>query len=171
MTFRRLALPLGASVIALAILGVVAWLMGLTYKPTCGQSHPDYERYAEALNRLRVSISSRRMIADDDAIDLSELHQGKWKIACVFGGYTSPLEKMRALGASISQEDQSCWTEAGSRGFRLAQVEESEMAIAYADLENNAHFIHFNFAIGAEVQNFQECIAKPETRLTFATRP
>jgi hypothetical protein len=171
MTLRRLVVTLGASVVALAILAAAVLLLvlvvELSYKPTYDQSHPDYDRYAEAFNRLSVSLS-RRGITNDDAIDLSELNGGEWKIACVFGGYTRPLETMRALGGNINQKDQLRWTEAGSRGFRLGQVEEREMAIAYVDLNNNTQFIHFEYGIGPEGQHFEKCISRPETRLTFA---
>jgi hypothetical protein len=100
-------------------------LIELSYQPSYDQAHPDYGRYAETFRRLSVPIS-RRGITSDDAIDLSELNGGKWQVACVFGGYTNPLEAMRAFGANIDEKDQLRLTEAGSRGFRLAQVEESD---------------------------------------------
>jgi hypothetical protein len=170
MTLRRCLFIFGifgASVVALAVLGAATVLLELSYRPTYDQSHPDYHRYAETFDRLSVPISTRG-ITNEDAIDLSELNAGEWKIVCVFGGYTKPLETMRALGANINEKDQLRLTEAGSRGFRLAQVEESEMAIAYVDLNNNAQFIHFENGIGPEGQHFQKCIARPETRLLLA---
>jgi hypothetical protein len=167
MTLRRSMFILGASFVALAILGVAALLVELSYRPSYDQAHPDYGRYAETFRRLSVPISTRG-ITGDDAIDLSELNGGEWQVACVFGGYTNPLETMRAFGANIDEKNQLRLTEAGSRGFRLAQVEESEMAIAYVDFNNNARFIHFKYGIGPEGQHFQKCIARPETRLILA---
>jgi hypothetical protein len=79
-----------------------------------------------------------------------------------------PLDEMRALGANISETDRVRMTEAGLRGFRLGQVEEQEMVIAFIDLSNNARFIHFHTGIGPEGQNFRRCISKPETRLFLA---
>ena len=165
MTFRRVVLIIGAGIVALPIIGF-ALLLGMFFdKPTYDQSHPDYRRYAEAFDRLGAQIHGREF-TKEDAIDLSELNRGEWKIACVFGGYTDPVEKMRALGANINEKDQLRWTE--TRGFRLAPVEESEMAIAYMDLGNNAQFIHFKSGIGPEGQHFEKCIAKPQTRLFLA---
>jgi hypothetical protein len=161
---RRAIFIFGASFVALAILGVAVLLVALSYRPSYDQAHPEYGRYAEAFHRLSVQFSARG-ITSDDAVDLSELNRGEWKVACVFGGYTSPLETMRACNANIDEKDQLRLSEAGSRGFRLAQVEESEMAIAYVDFDNNAHFIHFKHGIGPEGQHFQKCIVRAETRL------
>jgi hypothetical protein len=60
------------------------------------------------------------------SIDFSSLNNGEWKTACLFGGYTRPLDEMRLRGASISENDTARFTEAGTRGFRLGHVEEQE---------------------------------------------
>jgi hypothetical protein len=168
MTFRRGMFILGASFIAI-ILVAVAWLLAeLFYRPSYDRAHPDHDRYAGMFHRLEMTRSQRRITSEDPidpSIDLSELNGGHWKVACVFGGYTTPVETMRGLGAHIDENDLRRFTEAGRRGFRLAPVEESEMAIAYVDLADNARFIHFRHGIGPEGQNFQKCIARPETRL------
>ena len=104
----------------------------------------------------------------EDAIDLSRLNNGAWKMACIFAGYTNPLEDMRALGANIDQKDELRLTAATTRGFRLGQVEEFEMLIAYVDPGNSARFIHFQSGIGPEGQHFRRCIPKPETQLFLA---
>jgi hypothetical protein len=117
MTLHRRIGILAASVIALAILGVALFVMELSYSPSYDQSDSDYQRYAEALGRLRLPINERG-ITNEDAIDLSELNGGHWKVACVFGGYKNPLEIMRGLGANINEKDQLRLTEAGYRaGF------------------------------------------------------
>lgn len=97
----------------------------------------------------------------DDYIDLSELNSGEWTTACLFGGYTDPLEAMRVHGANIDEKDRVRFTEAGSRGFRLGQVEEHEMAIAFVDLGNNARFIHFRTGIGPGGQHLRRCNRDP----------
>jgi hypothetical protein len=74
-----------------------------------------------------VRIDQRRT-STDYSVDLSGLNNGEWKTACLFGGYTNPLDEMRALGANISEKDRARMTEAGSRGLRLSQVEEYELA-------------------------------------------
>ena len=96
---------------------------------------------------------------------MSRLNDGHWKTACLFGGYTNPLRQMQAIGATIDVEDEARLTEAGSRGFRAAQVEESEMMIAYTDTGNRAHFPHFERGIGPAGQHLQECVSKPVTTI------
>ena len=161
---RRYIFLFGASLVGLAILGIATVLVELFYRPSYDRAHPDYDHYAQVFERLREPVSVRGL-AGEHAIDLSDLNRGEWKVACLFGGYTDPLETMRALGANIDEKDRLRWTAAGSRGFRLAQVEEKEMAIAFADLGNTARFIHFKSGIGSAGQNFQKCIERPETRL------
>jgi hypothetical protein len=117
-----------------------------------------------------VRIDQRRT-STDYSVDLSGLNNGEWKTACLFGGYTNPLDEMRALGANISEKDRARMTEAGSRGLRLSQVEEYELAIAYIDLSNNARFIHFETGVGAEGEHQRQCISKPETRLFLQLEP
>jgi hypothetical protein len=167
MTLRRLVFLLVGSVATLFLLGAVAVVVELSYRPTYDRSDPTYHRYLEAFERLRVPLDQRGA-QKEDFVDLSELNNGEWKTACLFGGYTMPLDQMRALGANISEKDRVRMTEAGSRGFRLGQVEEREMVITFVDPSNNAHFIHFHTGIGPEGQNFKRCIAKPETRLVLA---
>jgi hypothetical protein len=167
MTLRRLVFLLIGSVATLCLLGAVAVVVELSYRPTYDRSDPTYRRYLEAFERLRVPLDQRGA-KKEDSVDLSELNNGEWTTACLFGGYTMPLDEMRALGANISGRDRVRMTQAGSRGFRLAQVEEQEMVIAFVDLSNNARFIHFHTGIGPEGQHLNRCISKPETRLVLA---
>jgi hypothetical protein len=167
MTTRRFVFLLVGSVATLCLVGVVAVVVELSYRPTYDRSDPTYDRYLQAFEHLRVPLDQRGA-QKEDFVDLSELNNGEWKTACLFGGYTMPLDEMRALGANISEKDRVRLTEAGSRGFRLGQVEEHEMLIAFVDLSNNARFIHFHTGIGPEGQNLKRCISKPETRLVLA---
>lgn len=167
MVLRRLVLLLVVGAAALFAIGAAALLRELLYKPTYDQSHPNYRHFAEVFDSLRPELDYRGT-TEDDYIDLSELNSGEWKTACLFGGYTDPLEAMRALGANIDEKDHVRFTEAGSRRFRLGQVEEQEMAIAFVDIGNNARFIHFRTGIGKEGQGLQRCISKPQTRLYLA---
>ena len=168
MTVRRVVFVTVVIIAALPMLAIVVLLVELSYQPAYDRSDSNYQRYSEAFDRLRVQLD-RYGTTKDDVIDLSQLNNGAWKVACVFSGYTNPLEEMRALDANISEKDQLRLTEAGSRGFRLGQVEEFEMMIAYVDLSNNAQFVHFASGFGPEGQHFQKCISRPETRLFLAT--
>src|SRR5258708_7587900 len=118
MTLRRLAFVLVGSVATLCLVGAVAAVVELSYRPTYDRSDPTYHRYLEAFERLRVPLDQRGA-KKEDFVDLSPLNNGEWKTACLFGGYTMPLDEMRALGATISEIDRVRMTEAGSRGFRL----------------------------------------------------
>ncbi len=137
-------------------------------KPIYDQNDPDYSRYSEIFARLEEQLARREM-SSQETIDLSPLNGGDWRTACVFGGYNDPLKEMRNLGAVVSDIDQHRLSEAGSRGFRLSQVEEFEMMIAYVDRYNHAHFIHFERGIGALGQHLRACISKPDTKLVLGT--
>ena len=167
MVLRRLILLFVASTAALFAIGVVALLRELLYKPAYDQFQPNYRQFTEIFDSLRPVLDYRGT-TKDDYIDLSELNSGEWKTACLFGGYTDPLEAMRVHGANIDEKDRVRFTEAGSRGFRLGQVEEHEMAIAFVDLGNNARFIHFRTGIGPGGQHLRRCISKPQTQLYLA---
>src|SRR5262245_59625753 len=155
--------PRGLVLLALAIAatlfagGAVALLRELLYKPIYDQSHPNYRHFVEVFARLRAELDYRGA-TNEDYVDLSELNDGDWTTACLFGGYTNPLEAMRIRGANIHEKDRVRFTEAGWRGFRLGQIEEREIAIAFLDLGNNAQFIHFETGIGPEGQGLQRCI-------------
>src|SRR5947207_3013232 len=85
------------SVVALCFLVAVAVRVELSYRPAYDQSDPNYHRYLEVLERLRVALDDRGT-TNEDFVDLSQLNNGEWKTACLFGGYTNPLDKMQALG-------------------------------------------------------------------------
>ena len=152
---------------AVCVLGALLLLVEFFYQPAYDQTDPNYRRYLKVFDSLRPKLDYRGT-TKDDYIDLTELNNGEWKTACLFGGYTFPLEAMQALGANVNEKDRVRLTEAGSRAFRLGQVEEHEMAIAFVDLGNNAQFIHFRSGIGPEGQGLRRCISKPETRLYLA---
>ena len=161
MLFRTIQITVAIIVVSgLAFLG--ATLTELAFTPRYDNSDPDYARYASIFEHLNAR-SSRDGLTGAETLDLSHLNRGEWTRACVFAGYTNPLATMQVMGASINEMDRVRLTEAGSRGGRLGQVEESEAAIAYIDPANRAHFIHFERGLPAETQHFQRCISKPET--------
>ena len=169
MNLRRLVRLFVGSVAILCLLAAASVVVELFYKPTYDRSDPTYHRYLEAFERLRVPLDERGA-TNEDILDLSQVNKGEWKTACLFGGYTRPLDEMQALGATISEKDRARMTEAGSRGFRVSQVEEQEIVIAFVDLGNNARFIHFHTGIGPEGQHFQRCISKPAMSLVLGER-
>ena len=150
-------------VIGLFVAAVSSCVLIASYRPAYDRQHPEYERYARAFAAARQKYESAGEV--DDRLDLSSLNGGDWKVACVFGGYTRPLEHMQRLGASVSDMDRLRLTEAGTRGFRLGQVEEFEMMIAFIDHQDRAHFIHFESGIGSPGQYFEKCISRPDTTM------
>jgi hypothetical protein len=112
MTLRRLVFLLVGSSAALGLLGAIAVVVELSYKPTYDRSDPTYQRFLEAFERLRVPLD-RRGATREDLVDLSLLNNGEWKTACLFGGYTMPLEGMRALGANAQLSRLNASFEAG----------------------------------------------------------
>lgn len=138
----------------------------LSSRPDYDRSDPDYQGYAEIFERLQVRLSMYGATAND-VVDFSQLNNGEWKVACLLGGYANPLEEMQKLGANIDPKDRSRLTEAGKQGFRLAQVEEYEMMIAYVDSGDRARFIHFANGLGPEGKRFRRCISKPEARIVL----
>src|SRR5262245_41231329 len=84
------------SVIALGLVGLALLVLELAYQPGYDQSHPDYDRYVEVFARLRPKLAARGPTKEDH-VDFAPLHNGDWKMACLFGGYTTPVEAMQAL--------------------------------------------------------------------------
>jgi hypothetical protein len=104
MDYRRIILLSLASLGAVCMLGVTLLLYELSHKPAFDQGDLDYPRYEEAFDGMRVKLD-RRGTTEEDYVDLSLLNNGEWTTACLFGGYTMPLDEMRALGANISDKD------------------------------------------------------------------
>jgi hypothetical protein len=146
---------------AAALIGLVALLV-LSPKPDFDRAHPDYAYFAERFEEARRIFASGRNHA---TIDLAHLNGGAWRTACLFGGYTHPIEKMDALGAVVSEADRQRLS--GAVGARIAPVEEFEVLIAYIDEERRAHFIHFAEGVGSEGQHYEACTTKPETKIVI----
>lgn len=117
---------------------------------------PDYGYFAD----LFAAARKQNQVAD-----MERLNGGDWTTACIFGGYSKPLREMEALGATISNEDRKRIEEAATTDLRLFSVEESEMMVTYIDKANRAHFIHIRNGIGAQGQEFQSCVTRPETKI------
>lgn len=142
----------------------VSGLMFGSYKATYDESSPDYHRYSAVFIHFEKELSQRNM-SSKDSIDFSHLNGGEWKVVCVFGGYTNPLQEMQRLGALIRDVDRDRLMEAGSSRFRLSQVEEFESMVAYIDSRDQANFLHFEHGIGVDGQHYKKCIRKPDTTL------
>jgi len=75
---------------------------------------------------------------------------------------------MERLGATVDQADRDRLGKA--RGFRAAQVEETELVIAFTNEAGRAHFVHFESGMGQQTQHYLECVTKPETRLALSEK-
>jgi hypothetical protein len=135
-------------------------LIIMASKPEFDQSHPDYAAFADVFDQAERALNAGERYV---LIDLAPLNGGAWKTACLFSGYTRPVEHMERLGAKVDQADRDRLGE--PQGFRAAPVEESELVIAFMDEEGRAHFVHFQRGIGQHTQHHWECVMKPETKL------
>ncbi|MEI2296544.1 hypothetical protein [Ensifer sp. MJa1] len=126
--------------------------------PTYDTDDPDYAYFAGLFDAARKA---------EQVADMERLNGGDWKTACIFGGYVHPIEEMEKLGATVAETDRQRMQDAKDSGFRLFEVEEFEMMVAYIDQANRAHFIHFEGGIGSDGQHYQSCVTRPETRITL----
>jgi hypothetical protein len=152
------------TIIALATLvgfAIAFILYEISWMPNYDDADPRYQTLVGRLAEIHQSLTIGDRTEHD--IDLSKLNDGKWTTACVFGGYNNPLEEIEARRANITAEDRKQLLELGRAGFRLAQVEEFELMIAYVDTKNDAHFVHFQSGFGSGGQHFEKCITKPQT--------
>lgn len=152
------------SIAAACIVALV--IRELFWKPRYDEGDPRYAAIAQQLSQTHQAFAAGDYSRNE--LDLTSLNGGKWITACVFGGYTYPLNEMTNLGAKVSSEDEGRLRELDRRGFRLSQVEEFEVMITYVDLSGDAHFVHFRHGFGPGGQHFKRCVSKPTTavRLT-----
>ena len=154
------ALVGGAAVLVFGFL-----LYAVFQSPDYDKSHPDYARYEGVFARLEKQMYETPR--GQQAIDLSQLNDGDWETACIFGGYTDPLEEMQSRGAIVADRDVRRLIEAEELGMRMDQVEEFEIMLTTIDRQNRAHFIHFKHGIGPYGQHLSACTSKPATTVFF----
>ena len=111
--------------------------------------HPNYKEFQAQIKNL----------SNNNSINFSNLNNGKWKTACLFGGYTNPSYFMKKHGnigwIDYIYQPMKAWTI-----IRLAQVEEHEALIAYVDDFKNVHFVHFKSGrtkTERTLEHFQKC--------------
>ena len=109
----------------------VCTLLIATFLPY-SYTHADYSKFQTKIKKLDTK----------QGLDLSNLNQGKWKTACLFGGYTNPSYIMDEYG-EIRWIDTIYQPMKALPILRLAQVEEHEALIAFVDYSNQVSFIHF----------------------------
>lgn len=134
-------------------------------EPAFDQSHPDYTSFAAVFAQADRALNAGQSYV---IIDLAPLNGGAWKTACLFAGYTHPIEHMEQLGARVDQADRDRFGK--PQAFRAAPVEETELVIAFMDEAGRAHFVHFQNGMGQQTQHYWECVTKPETRLAVSER-
>ena len=145
------------SVLFVTVVGVL-FVVAIDYEPIYDEKDPDYAHYEKIFADVAAELYGLRP-DHTDSIDFSPLNHGEWSQVCLLGAYSNALNCMTNLGARISKADEQRLTDAGSGGFRLAQVEEHEIMIAYIDLRNRAHFIHFRHGVGEFGENVAGCIS------------
>jgi hypothetical protein len=166
-TFGPVRFVLALAAICAVVAPVALIAMIWAPRPAFDESHPEYQAFAAKFDELRDQIQATRGQASSLSLDLSDLNGGDWTVACLFGGYVNPSQRMKALGAKLNAEDIVRWSKVGRESFpvRLAEVEETEIAIAYIDRTGAAGFIHFRNGIGPAGQHYEQCIARPQIEL------
>lgn len=147
------------AVVGLVVMAVVLVVYDISWGPNYDDDDPRYQKLVGRFSELRWREPGPGI---DYNVDLSALNGGDWTTACVFGGYNDPLEKMIERGAKVSDDDRARLSELKS-GFRIAQVEEFEIMVAFIDLTGTAQFIHLQGGIGSGGQHLEKCITKPQT--------
>ena len=139
--------------------------MLLSYSPRYDEDHPDYRRYVERFEALRVRLDGHA--ATPQFVEFADLNGGAWKTACLFGGTPTRCWTCALAPKNIDAKDApgAHGEAAGSRLPHFGPIEEFETAIAYVDPGNKARFIHMKSGIGPRGRHFKKCIDKPETRL------
>lgn len=131
-------------------------------KPDFDRAHPDYAQFV-----ARFAAAQRALEAGERwaVIDLAPVNGGAWRTACLFGGYTSPVQRMEALGAVVNEADRRRLEK--SVGLRIAPVEEFEVLIAFVDEAQRAHFVHFPEGVGPNGQHYEACVRRPRIKVTI----
>ena len=70
-------------------------------RPDYDRAHPDYGSYAGRFAEVRRAFAAGERGAE---IDLAAVNGGAWRLACLFGGFTRPIERMDKRGAVIEDE-------------------------------------------------------------------
>lgn len=148
----------------LAAVVAMAALVVFEPRPVFDRAHPDYAAFARHFAQAQRSFAAGEEWV---VIDLAPLNGGAWRTACLFGGYTRPVEQLIALGAVVSDADRQRL--GAAIGLRLSPVEEFEMLVAFTDEQGRAHFIHFDEGVGAEGQHYEACVTGPKTRIAIAS--
>ena len=150
--FMRVAYRWILKVAMVAAMGLI--LRNAVWGPSSDSNHPDFAKLSEQFERVRLERVAR------PPVDLASVNGGAWGTACLFGGYTSPINAMRDLGANISIGDIIRFD---MPLYGMFSVKEYALMVTFIDKNNRAHFIYFREAIGAETQHFSVCVTKPET--------
>ncbi len=83
--------------VALLGLGVAFVIWEMLYVPSPDRTDQSYAPYADVFKKLRHDAETGEANGER-SIDFSQRNGGAWKRGCLFGGYSSPLTEMEALG-------------------------------------------------------------------------
>jgi hypothetical protein len=146
-------------------LGVVALVITLVWFAVSGSPYSDRD---PDLSWLRAKLDQFESGATAASIDLSRLNEGDWAIACLFGGYTHPTDRIQKLGGSLSFIDRLRFFALSTLTLRFGEVEEYEVVIAYVDKGGRAEFLFFD---KTDVQHGEYCTKQPQTTLAIGGYP
>jgi hypothetical protein len=137
---------------------IVLVCVELGFEPEYDSFGPDFEHFDGVFSQYN---SDQYPI---QTLDLAPLNGGNWIGACVFGGYSDPIEVAEKRMLLIDPLDTQRFEEARHSGFRVASVEETEAALLWWKADAKAHFVFFrNGAPGITTT----CVGRGKPVVTF----
>ncbi|MEO5323437.1 hypothetical protein PV773_08935 [Mesorhizobium sp. CC13] len=151
---------LGGSAIVLL---VALMVFATSWTPQYDDDDPRYHFLTQQI----TSIAERWSKGDfgNNSVNLTLLNDGRWKAACILGGYNSALDELEKLGATVSEANKARLVELRENGFRISEVEEFEMMIVFVDSANEGRFIHFESGLGPDGQHLKKCTYRSNPKL------
>lgn len=134
-----------------------------SWTPRYDDDDPRYQFLAQ-----QIAAIAERWSKDDfgnNSVDLTLLNDGRWKSACILGGYNSALDELEKLGATVSPDNQTRLIELKEKGFRISEVEEFEVMVVFVDSSNEGQFIHFEGGLGPDGQHLKKCTYRSNPKL------
>ena len=142
---------------AIVALGIFALTFFTIIPFTFSTSNPDYSYLHERIGE----------IGRGEKLNVSNLNNGNWTTACLFGGYTDPSIHMKKLG-KVSLIDRVYQPLKGWSWWRLGQVEEHEIMVAYVDNFGVVTFVHLpNKNSSDRLEHHIQCIEKGVSAFTM----
>lgn len=159
-----ITLVIGSLLVLTAVALVVAYDVLLHSGAAYDPNHPQRAVFERQLEAARETF--RTDASEWAVIDLAPLNGGVWRTACLFGRYTTPIQDLEVLGATISYLDRVRFKSA-----MLGSADSEEkfaVLFAWITSDNRAGFLHLPAGL-AETHAYTACVDKPKTKMAIQT--